>query len=353
MPEFQEETAVIDRAGYMSRPWETAAALFFPCFLGRPGRCSRIKCPPLVPRYGVDLTTGSGGYWIPSNASQSPRRHIAPSYTIWWFVIALYGASAVLHFSYSIAVQLCPITTMTGSEGFLCAFSHFNATMVMAVVVVALFALFMIRWGAVLTTPASQLHSPELLVPLLAQKIHGSPSSTVSLKAFRTRFVVPNRQRNENSNCNVIATNMSAFLKKAGCLSGVADFPTKGTEFFSDTLEGQQKANHLRTLYVLFLETNDDLEAWLDFNNRLSLLSREEREQRDLTKRTVIVTSQRFLRVHSGVLFKWLCLEFAEVGRDAELSLSGTPSDLGLAGAILGALSMKLADLLLEDRVSA
>lgn len=343
MPTFQNKTAAkkIARAEYLSRPWETLGAMFLPCLM--PQR--------LYPKFGVDLTTGNGGFFIPANASRAPRRHVAPSYTIFWFVIAVYVIVAVGYFSYSIT-RLCPITP--GPEGFVCAFTYFNATMVIAVVVMVLFVLFIIRWGAVLTTTASQLHSPELLVPLLAQKIHdrelSEASSHRSLKAFRTLFVVPNRQRHANSNCKLVADNLSAFLRAAGCDSDVVDFPPRGEGFFSDALAGQEKMDHLRSVYVLFLETKEDLGAWVDFNAQLSARPRAERDARDLTKRTVLVTSQRFLRVHSGVLFSWLCLEFAEVGREAALSPSGTPSDLGLAGAILGAVSMKLSDLLLEER---
>jgi hypothetical protein len=287
-----------------------------------------------APTRGVDLTTGSGGVWIPANAMAGPRPHIALSYVSQWLLICAYGFASMLHFSLSVANSECP---GGGWQGFSCLFKMLNASIVVLFAVFFFFVLFTVRWGAVLATTTSQLHSPELLVPLLAQKIHERELSSRSL-TFCIRFLVPRKpagEDEEHSNCQRIAENMCQFLKDAGCASVVADFPEKGESLFS--AEGSASVQHLRSVYVLFLETKEDLEAWI------------ESQERDLKlpQRVVLVSSQRFLLVHRAELFKWLVIEFAEVGRESVLTKSGTASGLSLASAILGAVSMKLADLLL------
>ena len=136
-------------------------------------------------------------------------------------------------------------------------------------------------------------------------------------------FVTP------SGNNNLLqATNFHSFLCDAGCSSSIIPFPTCNEGFF--------KLPCPRTVYVLFLESKEDVSAWLKSQNHSKPI------QLPITQ-VVLVVSSKFLSDNPELgseIYKWLFLEQDEFGKLKDPNSS-------FSRVLFSVVSVKLADLAL------
>jgi hypothetical protein len=280
-----------------------------------------LRRPPMA------VSTGHTGYWIPANASEEPAPHVAVPVTL--LASLMIGLFIAVALSVILFLFLWYNAGLSGGDLLLYVLNELGAATLVLVFLAVLLIFFMARWGDVLTAPGSQLHSPELFVPLLVRELNLLLPQGSDIK-LKVRFIVP---RAENSNCRRVATNISALLKCARFDSEVMVVDKAGV--FGNTPHPDFDAN---TVSVLMLEDPTIATAWVDSQHKSG--ARFMRPEQ-----VVLVASSGFLSAHPE-LYEWLIIEFAETGMDPRLTPSGTASGLSLASQILNAVSMKLVGLL-------
>ena len=285
------------------------------------------------PRSRLSLTTGVGGMWLPANAAAPPRPHAALSPSIvsllvWAYLIPTWLAIFIFAFDWT-------AEGLSGAALLLKVLQEAGAAVLILIFYVGPLMAYSLRWGDVLTAPASLLHSPELFVPLLVRELNLllPPGQNIT---YEVKFVTPSNSHalgekvtegSYRSNCVPIATNLSAFLKAAGLTVD----PPENIDSLSKP-EGVKRS----AVYVIMLETKRDLDEWIRLQGRTSLRPEQ----------AVIVTSSRFFMEHKKEVSRWLAVTFSEAGADARLTASGTESELGLASQIINAISMRIVGML-------
>ena len=284
----------------------------------------------------LSVSTGHSGFWVPANLSEGPKPHVALTTTLLaTAMIALFVPVGVIALIY---LFLWNSNGLSGSDLLLYVLNEAGAAALLCLFTMAPLAVFVVRWGDVLTAPGSQLHSPELFVPLLVREVNLLLPEGSDLK-LKVRFLVPPIEN--SSNCHRIANNLCALLE-------CACFDAKVMPFGKTGIFDADSAFDANTVYVLMLERRQDAKAWMESQKR----DPQHGVRRLRTEQVVLVASSRFLSAERK-LYEWLVIEFAEAGMNYRLTPSGTPSGLSLASQILNAISMKLVGLLATRKHAA
>ena len=372
------------------------------------------------------VTSGGGGCWIPANAATPPRPYC---------VITLVQLALAFIFCFLVCFPFV-LRSFLGSWAFsaedLWVQFIWKLGFPLYVWLGFLIAsiLFTIRWGDTITARGAHLHSPELFVPIVIRDLNKifedskKSGDTQGLPSLRVRFVTPSRSQSPPSSLSLrspssprlpslpqspsapqpplsqtsaqlsksvqrrshavsIARNLCSLLNDIDCEADVIQFPglvDKTANFSLASFLAEKKPGPSisipGTVFVIFLETEDDLTMWEESQKKASQKKASTGAQPSPLKgvewggsprsptsaplpsaplehsdsphisndQCVLIVSRRFSDAFRARLFKWMVFEFLEVGKGgAALSPSGTSSDTPLAGQILSAISVKLA----------